>query len=198
MFVFGHLGIGTWVGQRLWLRADFRTVRWLMAGTLLPDVIDKPLYYGLVLATGRRAADLGLISGTRTVGHTAALALVLWGLLRLGGAGGLGRALCLGLFSHWVIDLVGDPVGTALGRLGLATAPIGPPGPPTLAAVLFPLLGPHFPIAQSRSMAEHVSLITNAWTVGGEALGLVLLALLWRQGRLHRSWPGPVRSMHHR
>ena len=47
MFVLGHVGIGTRVlgGLRQRLPA-----RWLILGCLLPDLIDKPLFYLLLWA----------------------------------------------------------------------------------------------------------------------------------------------------
>ena len=41
--------------------------RWLIAGCLLPDLIDKPLFYGLLWLHGHPDP---LISGSRSVGHT--------------------------------------------------------------------------------------------------------------------------------
>src|SRR6267143_777482 len=56
MFVFGHLGVGSWVIAR---RVRAEQLAWVLFGTLLADLIDKPLYYALVLATGRHGAALG-------------------------------------------------------------------------------------------------------------------------------------------
>src|SRR5207245_8990653 len=78
MFVLGHLGIGSWLAARR-VRAD--SIAWLLFGAVLPDLIDKPLYYALSFATGRHGAALGLISSTRTFGHTLILAFALYALL---------------------------------------------------------------------------------------------------------------------
>ena len=97
MFVFGHLGFGS-VLARPWRH---RAVRWaLLLGMLLPDIVDKPLYYA-------RVSDI--FSCTRTIGHTGLLAVVL--LL----AGLLRRrrwlaALALGMLTHLLLDCLMDAV----------------------------------------------------------------------------------------
>ncbi len=175
MFILGHLGIGLRLAALL--PGVARAPRWIALGTLLPDLLDKPLYYGLSLATGKHAAALGLISGTRTLGHTALLGLALAAALALRGHRLAGRALLAGLFTHWLLDLGGEPAGALLQRLGLL-APLPPSaGPSTLAAILFPALGLHFPVIPFRNVAEHFASLRNLYTVSGEALGGWLL---WR------------------
>ena len=122
MFVFGHVGIGSWLARPL---ARPGELRWLVLGTLLPDLLDKPLYYGLVLATSRRAADLGLISGTRTFGHTLLAAL----LVLLAVRGRRGAMVALGMATHLLLDLGGDLVPL------FAPASPAHAGPSTIAAV---------------------------------------------------------------
>ncbi len=107
MFLFGHLGIGERLG-RLFTKPGTRAA--LLLGCLLPDLVDKPLYYGLVFATGKHAAELGLISGSRTVGHTLLFALLCGALVR----GPRGRALFAGMVSHLLLDLSGDLFGPRL------------------------------------------------------------------------------------
>src|SRR4051812_43545813 len=104
MFVFGHLGIGSKLATP-WAQGLPR--RWLLVGTLLPDLIDKPLYYGLSFATGKSGTDLGLISGTRTFGHTA-LFLVLLALGSIIRRSRILAALALGTATHLLIDNFGD------------------------------------------------------------------------------------------
>lgn len=164
MFVLGHLGIG---GR---LAAPFIAVgerRLMLLGTLLPDLIDKPIYYGLSLATGRHGAALGLISGTRTFGHTALFALLVWLLLRRRHGG----AIALGMATHLALDALGD-----LFAYGAA-------GPPAMAAVFFPLLGPHFPIATFTSISEHAATLLHHYVVAGELIGASLLLWEWQRKR---------------
>ena len=192
MFVLGHLGIGARLGTRLLRPVTDHTLRWLALGTLLPDLIDKPLYYGLALATGRRAADLGLISGTRTIGHTALLGAILWLALAVGRRRAEGRALLIGLATHWLLDLGGDFAGVVLGPLGLAGPHSDVAGPPTIAAILFPLLGAHFPVMPFKSVGAHLLSLRSAYTLGGELIGGWLVFSWWRaRQRLTRGAPPP-------
>ena len=183
MFVLGHLGIGARLGARLLGPTPDRTLRWLALGTLLPDLIDKPLYYGLVLATGRRAAALGLISGTRTVGHTALFGALLFLFLTWGRRGAEGRALLVGLATHWLLDLGGDAAGVLLATLGLGGPRVEVGGPPTIAAILFPLLGAHFPVMPDKTVREHLLSLRSAYTLGGELVGGWLIFSWWRARR---------------
>jgi hypothetical protein len=145
---------------------------WLLVGTLLPDAIDKPLYYVLVLVTGRRGADLGLISGTRTFGHTLLLAVLLWLVLPRR----IATPLFIGMATHLFLDELGDVAAAVFPALGTH----GRPG--TISAILFPLLGPHFPVSPFRSTLEHVASIVNGYVIAGELVGAVLLLWQWRAG----------------
>ena len=74
MFVLGHLGIGSRLLFSLRTRLP---AGWLYLGCLLPDLIDKPLFYVPLLVMHQQ---LPLITGTRTFGHTG-LFLLAWLLL---------------------------------------------------------------------------------------------------------------------
>ena len=170
MFVLGHLGIGGGAAAHF---VDARERRFLYFGALLPDLIDKPLYYALVLLTGRRGADLGLISGSRTLGHTALLALLILALFRRRH----GPAIALGMATHLALDTLGD-------LFGFFSSPhAGPAGPSTLAAVLFPLLGPQFPVAPFQSFGEHALSIASPYVLAGELIGGALLLWQWQKQR---------------
>jgi hypothetical protein len=155
---------------------------WLVFGALLPDLIDKPLYYGLVFATGKRASDLGLISGTRTVGHTA-IFLMIWialaWLFRRRPAGAILTAIAWGVASHVLLDNLGDLPGVMAGTHG--------DGPSTLDGFLYPLRGTHFPVSPFQSIGEHLLSATRLYVLAGEFLGLALLADAWRQRRAARA-----------
>ena len=165
MFVLGHVGIGVALAAPR-LAEDRSTVRWLVLGTMLPDFLDKPLYYALSLLTGRAGADLGLISTTRTFGHTLAFLLLLYVVLPRRFA----VPLASGMLTHLFLDEMGDLFGFFWPRPG-------PPrtGPATAAAILFPLLGPHFPVLPFASASEHVRALVDPYTMLGEAVGAVLI-----------------------
>jgi hypothetical protein len=74
MWILGHAGLGYQISK--WMGQD-KPLKFLILGTQLPDLIDKPLYYFARKLTGREGSDIGLISGTRTFGHT----LIFFGIL---------------------------------------------------------------------------------------------------------------------
>jgi len=176
MFVFGHLGVGSWVIAR---RVRAEQLAWVLFGTLLADLIDKPLYYALVLATGRHGAELGLVSGTRTFGHTLLLVVALWLLLPRR----IGTPLALGMITHLGLDELGDVLGLFVPALGTR------PRPGTITAILFPFLGLHFPVSPFRSAMEHLVSLSNAYVLAGEIAGAALLAWQWRAGLFTRRPP---------
>jgi len=179
MFLLGHLGIGSRLG-RPFTRESSRAFLYL--GCALPDLVDKPLYYALSFATGKHAEELGLISSTRTIGHTLLFALLCFALVR----GPRGWALFVGMLTHALLDLGADVFGLGLEAFHLAQA-APRTGPSTLAAVLFPLLGLHFPIMPYRSLIEHAESLKSAYVILGEVLGSALLLLdartWWRKRR---------------
>lgn len=178
MFLLGHLGIGSCLTAR---RVRAEQLWWLLAGTLLPDLIDKPLYYALVVATGRHGAELGLIGGTRTFGHTLLLVCVLWLALPRR----IGTPLAIGMCTHLALDEMGDVLGSFLPALGTH------PHPGTIAAILFPFLGLQFPVSPFHSALEHIASLSNAYVVAGEIAGAALLAWQWRKGVFTRRPPDP-------
>ncbi|MFL5313390.1 MAG: hypothetical protein ACJ79H_23400 [Myxococcales bacterium] len=173
MFLLGHLGIGSWAAAR---RVRAEQLGWLLVGTLLPDLIDKPLYYALVLVTGRRGAELGLVTGTRTFGHTLLLLVALWLLAPRR----IGTPLALGMVTHLALDELGDVLGLFFPALGTR------PHPGTISAILFPLLGARFPVSPFRSALEHLASLENAYVLAGEIVGVLLLAWQWRAGAFAR------------
>jgi hypothetical protein len=179
LFVLGHSVVGTRMVRLV--RKKLR-LGWLVFGALLPDLIDKPLYYGLVFATGRRAADLGLISGTRTVGHTAIFLFLFIGLawlFRRRPAGAVLTAIAWGVASHVLLDNLGDLPGVMAGTHG--------DGPSTLDGFIYPLHGARFPFSPFHGIAEHLMSATRLYVLAGEFLGLALLADAWRQRRAARA-----------
>ena len=167
MLPLGHLGIGSRLLGPWRRRFDWRL---LYLGCLLPDLIDKPLYYALSLATGRHAAELGLISGTRTVGHTLLFFLLLAALsLRYRGIAAVAAGVATHLFLDNLGDLFGPPV--PLERL-------------TVVALVFPLLGVRFPVAPFTDLADHLNRnLTSGYSIAGELIGGAILLAAWLKRR---------------
>ncbi len=157
MILFGHLGVGSKLASP-WAKELPRAP--LLIGTLLPDLIDKPLYYGLSWATGRQGGDLGLISDTRTFGHTALALLALSGLACLRSSRWL-AALALGMASHLLLDQLQPGGSWERGAQSL----------------LWPAFGVSFPAASYDGISSHFEHLLTPWNIGAEVVGLALL--LW-------------------
>jgi hypothetical protein len=159
MFIFGHLG----VGRTLLLRWRHR-FHWaaLGFGMLLPDLIDKPLYY-LELSP--------FFSCTRTVGHTGLL-LALVCLAAAARRSAVLWAIGIGMATHVGLDNVLEQLGWH--RDGSAWI-----------ALTWPLHGWDF-YRVTFTMVEHAGKLLALPTVIGEAVGLTLIGLeLWgRRGRV--------------
>ena len=189
MFPLGHLGIGLllarpFAGGRARLGAKDAAglpLGWVALGTLAPDLLDKPLYYGLSLATGKTALDLGLVCGTRTFGHTALLLVtataIAWSARHRAVA-----ALALGAATHVLLDHLGDAVGVFLDAAGY------PEGfsweSRRVTGLLWPFLGPGFQVMPFREPGDHLATFLRPHILIGEALGAVVLLQEWlRNGR---------------
>jgi len=167
MFPLGHLGIGTFAAAR---RVSTNGLPWFLLGTLLPDLIDKPLYYALRLALGHPA---GIIVGTRTFGHTLLFVVLLFAMLPRR----IGAPLSLGMLTHLSLDVLGDFVGPLIPWLGQHLS-----SPNMLHAIFFPLLGLRFPVMPFKNALEHAATLGNPWILTGELVGAALLVWQWRSG----------------
>lgn len=179
MFFLGHIGIGTWL-SRPWRgqgrdRAQTLPVWPVVLGTLLPDLIDKPLYYGWSWIQHAQGPALGLISGTRTFGHTVLLLLVIVGVA-YGRRSKVGAALALGIATHLLLDQVSDSLFKSVWHEEWLVQPNH--GPTFAHALFFPFLGWEFPYARFDSLASHLKSGSRTVTLGGEVLGLALI--LWQ------------------
>ena len=166
MFVFGHLGIGKKIASPF---SKKLATPWLLLGTLLPDLLDKPLYYILCLATGKTGASLGLISGSRTLGHVGLLPVLLLAL-GLAWKNRLCIAIAVGMVTHLLLDGVSDWV---LVPSGVQSS--------IFLAVVFPFQGLQFGVMPFKSMHEHADATLNIFTLTCEFIGVLLLGWEFRQ-----------------
>jgi len=135
--------------------------RWLYLGCLLPDLIDKPLFYVL--------GPTALLSGTRTFGHTG-LFLIAWALLALMLRRPWCIALAAGIATHFALDIVSEMLTSA------------DPDSAIWLAIFYPAYG-RFPQAKFASLLEHLEISArNVVVVAGEVVGGALLIY----GRLKR------------
>jgi hypothetical protein len=172
MWIFGHLGFGAKIAQPFARRLP---VAWLLAGTVLPDFIDKPLYYFSALATGRHGFEIGLISCTRTLGHTAIFALALAGLAFVRKSKPL-AALALGVATHLAIDGFQDFwFHRVEGHDGESAA---------VVAILFPFYLPRFSAMPFATFADHLKSGAQPFLLISESIGFLLFAwTVWKERR---------------
>lgn len=159
MLVMAHIGIGTWLARPWRRKLPWRP---LAIGTLLPDLLDKPIYYGQVLLTGKHGAELGLFSGTRTFGHSLFFLVILLLGARLAGSR-VFLALAAGVATHLILDNYLEPFSV----FSIYSSRI---------ALFFPAYGLVFPVAKHPGLGEHLLSHLRLSDIMGECAGLLLLA----------------------
>ena len=165
MFALGHLGLGKTIAARPYRRFSPVGRRAFFLGALLPDLIDKPLFYIPFWLTGGRSAAAGILPGTHLWAHTGLFLLVL-AIAALSTRSLPLRAVAIGVATHLVLDCVGLSMG--------------------LGTLLWPLFGWHFPAYPFRNLGQHLATILNPVTLAGEVLGAAILWWDWRKARRQR------------
>ena len=161
MFALGHLGIGKKIAARPYRAFSRGARRAFFLGALLPDLIDKPLFYIPFWLTGQRGP---VLSGTHLFAHTVLFLLILTFAAWITRSA-LVRAGAIGVATHFILDVVGLSMG--------------------LGTLLWPLFGWHFPAYPFRGLGQHLGTILNPVTLGGELVGgAILLWDFWRARRV--------------
>lgn len=165
MFPLGHIGIGTHIVPPR-IRA-LLPWRWIVLGCLLPDAIDKPLYFW-ARAEHRPGVDhLYLLHGSRLFGHT----LLFLAALFVAGAALRSerlRALGWGVATHLVLDLLPDFVSGYFFTFR--------------HWLLWPLFGWGFPPAYGGRLAHGIDRELATY-IAGELIGAALLVRLYARSR---------------
>jgi hypothetical protein len=163
MWIFGHLGIGSKIAAP-WSRK--LSIYAVLVGTVLPDLIDKPLYYGAAALTGRHGLEIGLVSCTRTFGHTAIFLFTL-SLIAFFRQSKLFAALTIGVATHLVLDGFQDYWFEHVMNLG---------GESSLRiAVLFPFLQSRFADMPYTTLLDHLRSGERPFTIVSESVGIAIL-----------------------
>jgi hypothetical protein len=149
VFVFGHIGIGRGLA-RPWIHRLPAVP--LIVGTLLPDLIDKPLYYARISP---------FISCTRTFGHTGIFLAALTSVALVRRSRVVG-ALAVGVATHLLLD-------------GLVSGFGRDPQHSAWLALTWPFLQRSF-AEQFTSMANHLRILIVMQIVAAEIAGLALIA----------------------
>lgn len=163
MFALGHLGIGKKIAARPYGAFSPVERRAFFIGAVLPDLIDKPLFYVPFWLTGQRGTFL---SGTHLFAHTGVFLLALAAAAWMKRSGAL-RAVAIGVATHFVLDCV----GLSMGR----------------GTLLWPLFGWHFPAYPFRNLGQHLGTVLNPVTLAGELVGAAILLWDWQRARRSRS-----------
>jgi hypothetical protein len=161
VFALGHLGLGKTIATRPYRRFSRVERRAFFLGALLPDLIDKPLFYIPFWLTGGRSAE-GILSGTHLWAHTG-LFLLASVIAALATRSLALRAVAVGVATHFVLDLVGLTLG--------------------LGTLLWPLLGWRLPVFPFGGLRQHLATILNPITLAGEVIGATILWWDWRKAR---------------
>jgi hypothetical protein len=161
LFILGHTGIGS---RMLGPLRELLPARWILLGCLLPDLIDKPLFYGLLWLEGHPDR---LITGTRTFGHTGLLLLLL-ACIALVSRSRPVWAVAAGVLTHLLLDATGELLTGA------------EPDTTIWLAIFFPRFGVRFPVAHFASLLEHLRLTSQSiYVIAGELAGGAILVRAW-------------------
>jgi hypothetical protein len=165
VFALGHLGLGKKIATWPYRRFSAVERRAFFLGALLPDLIDKPLFYIPLWLTGRRGAAAGLLTGTHLFAHTGLflIALVMAALITRSLPI---RAVAIGVATHFVLDCVGLSMG--------------------MGTLLWPLFGWHFPAYPFKNLGQHLATVLNPVTLAGELAGAAILLWDYRKARRHQ------------
>ncbi len=201
MLPLGHIGLGYGV-VRVIARKNSDLLkpldrhRWLAfaAGVWVPDIIDKLTYYGASWWTGLRGPELGMLSGTRLFAHSVPLwCLVFWLLSRRFRSRDARSLLVLaaaGVFSHLALDHIGDAIrmfSTERDRFYADFTFVST----RFRGLVFPFMGPHFPVNLFVDAKEHFEARMNPFSLGFEISGFLMCIVSvmkgwWRWSRAHR------------
>jgi hypothetical protein len=161
VFALGHLGLGKKIALRPYRSFSHAEKRAFFLGALLPDLIDKPLFYVPFWLTGGRS-EMGIFSGTHLWAHTALFLLAL-AVAAVATRSLVVRAVAVGVATHLVLDFVTLSIN--------------------LGTLLWPLFGWRFPVFPFRNVGQHLAQITKPITLAGEVIGGAILWWDWRKRR---------------
>ena len=162
MWAFGHLGIGATLAKPMGKKLPYSA---LLLGCVIPDVIDKPLYYGMDFFTHHHARET-LISCTRTFGHMGLWVLAV-SVLALFRKNRFLAGLSLGLATHIFLDGLTDLYFMKTGTQAEESS--------ALLAALFPFYKTYFGQMPFHSVKAHLHAFFEPFIFYSEIIGFFLL-----------------------
>ena len=174
MLPLAHMGIGSKLVNP-WAR---ELPKWtLLVGTVLPDMIDKPLFYILLFWTRINGESMCYLNSTRTLAHTAffLLAITIVAVVR---RSRVLAALALGVATHLFLDNLSDSLADYF------MPDISHPSQHSArVALLWPFFKPYFVISPFNTFSGHVQRSFNTLSVGFETVGAGILFWDYWQNR---------------
>jgi len=155
MFPLAHLGIGSAITRLFPVKLPFR---WILAGTVVPDLIDKQIFFFL----SRCFPEAGWEAGKRGFAHTLVFLLLLAALSRSRKSPTL-WAVTAGTATHLVLDVISKSTEGSSTALG------------SLRVLFWPVAGWSFPTL------SHGMHGTEIWTFELIGLGLLVLQCAMRR-----------------
>jgi membrane-bound metal-dependent hydrolase YbcI (DUF457 family) len=153
------MGFGVLMAQPFKKKISSLTPAFLV-GTLLPDLLDKPLFY----------LFKDHVLGTRSYGHTF-LFLLFWIAIGFYLKSVFFKAMAYGVFTHFVLDYVGDALFSA-DRIVFNNR-----------ILFWPFQGVEFPESLYLTFHEQINRFSNSYTFWTETIGFILLVFFIFQNR---------------
>ena len=154
MLIFGHLGFARLLAEPFRRQ---RPLSLLLAGSLLPDIIDKLVFY---------VSDFS--PGTRAVGHTLLFATFIACAEKSRSKKWMRCPLAFGISTHLICDYVGDffAMPSSYAR--------------NLKILLWPALGKTFPPTTHLNFVQQATRVTEPYYLATEMIGIsILIFFAW-------------------
>lgn len=158
MFVLGHLGFSRALIEPLRTKVDLRP---FFLGALLPDLIDKPIFYLFP----------GIIAGTRGYAHTLLFMIVIF-LVAQFFKSRVALSIAFGVLAHLLLDNVGD-------YLHIENSLVK-----SYQTLFWPMRGYDFPSTAYLTIVDQANRLRSPYLIITESIGFLLLSLFtWRDRR---------------
>ena len=181
MYIFGHLGLGAVIGDAISKDLSSKTpwshsrktelFLFLMIGCLLPDLIDKPLHFLSIKINSKTI----FFAGDRSITHTVMIIAIFFGFSISTGSLRL-KMLAIGVFSHLLLDVVGDTSHWIWFRTDAYPTPPFYWSSPKLQTYFWPFVTQDFPSSSQVSVTDYWRGLLSPPLIAWEVVGAAFLA----------------------